>query len=481
LTSIGSFSEILLKYEDEEPQTRREFLGIIHTETERLTRLINDVLDLSKIEAGRMVYREDLLPIHEVIRDVAGLQGPLLEKQGLDLRMEFCPEPLRVFADRDRIHQVLANLLSNAVKFSPPGGQILVRTEIFPGKRTGEASEWVRVSVSDQGAGVLEKDFALIFEKFSQGSQDTLKDKPRGTGLGLPICKEIVTHYRGNIWVESEKGMGSVFSFTLPLAGVRLLEAGEAPANARGEQVGERTILVVDDNPSIRKLLRYHFEKRGYRVLEAVDGIQAVNQVRQTRVDLITLDLMMPMMSGYDVLGVLRGDPGLSRVPVLVVSITEDKDKGLQWGANDYLTKPFQEEDLLGKVRSLLGQQNRTVLLVDDSPAVLEMLRVRLEEKGYEVSVARDGCEAVEEISRSAPGLVILDLIMPRMNGMEVLNWIRGREQTRRLPVIILTSFDIPDDQGRVISQQADGFVEKGHDLAGLFRQVDSILGVPAS
>ena len=479
LTSISSFSEILLSYEEEDPRTRREFLEIIHTETERLTRLINDVLDLSKIEAGRMVYRDDPLPIHEVIQDVARLEAPLLGKGSLRLALDLCSEPLQALADRDRIQQVVTNLLGNAIKFSSPGGQIRISTESFPGKRAGEASEWVKVSVSDQGDGIEERDFALIFEKFSQGSVDTLKDKPRGTGLGLPICKEIVSHYRGNLWVESEKGKGSTFSFTLPRAGVRLPEGSETSPMSRDGKDQQRTILVVDDNPNIRRLLRYHFENRGYRVLEAEDGIQAVDQAQRATVDLITLDLIMPMMNGYDVLGILREDPRMRRIPILVLSMMEDRERGLQLGANDFLAKPFREEDLIGKVRSLLGHENRTVLLVDDNRAVLEMLRARLEDMGYQVSVALDGDEALERIKESLPGLVILDLIMPRMNGLEVLNWIRSRDETRRLPVIILSSYQIPDEQGRIISQQADAFVEKRDDLNTLFKQVEAILGCP--
>lgn len=228
LTSIRSFSEILLNY-DEDADTRREFLSIINTESERLTRLINDVLDLSKIAAGKMVYKDELFALGEVIADVARRDEQALHEKALTLQLDLPPELPPVYADRDRIQQVIGNLLSNAVKFSPAGRSIWVRTEGFEGRRFREPPEWITLSIRDEGMGIDEKDFEVIFDKFSQVSTDTLKDKPKGTGLGLPICKEIISHYGGNIWVESHRGMGSTFFFTLPTITRRPLVKAEKP------------------------------------------------------------------------------------------------------------------------------------------------------------------------------------------------------------------------------------------------------------
>jgi PAS domain S-box-containing protein len=229
LTSIRSFSEILLNYDQEDRATREEFLGIINSESERLTRLINDVLDLSRIEAGGMIWNDELLSFEEVIRGILPAHQKLFEKKTLRLVLDLAPDLLPVLADCNRMQQVVTNLLINAVKFSLPGGEIRIRTEAFEGRHSDERSPWIKVSLSDQGIGIDEKDFDVIFDKFRQVSTDTMKDKPEGTGLGLHICKDIILHYGGNIWVESEKGKGSTFCFTLPAAAAAARSAREDP------------------------------------------------------------------------------------------------------------------------------------------------------------------------------------------------------------------------------------------------------------
>jgi PAS domain S-box-containing protein len=218
LTSIRSFSEILLRYEDEDPATQREFIQIINTESERLSRLINDLLDLARIEAGEMLWRESVFSLQDLIENAAKAQHQLLAQRSLRLRIYISPDLPPVLADRDRIQQVVTNLLGNAFKFSFEGGEISLVAEAWDGKGAGEISQWIKVSVSDQGIGIQKGDHEIIFDRFRQVSTDASKDKPKGTGLGLPICKEILNHYGGNIWVESEKGKGSTFFFTLPAA-----------------------------------------------------------------------------------------------------------------------------------------------------------------------------------------------------------------------------------------------------------------------
>jgi len=217
LTSIRSFSEILLNYENE-PETRKEFLTIIKSESERLTRLINNLLDFSKIEAGAITWHDDLVPAEEIIRDAGKTLQHLLREKHLRLTLDIPVDLPLVFLDRDRIQQVVTNLLSNAIKFSLEEGEIRIRVERLEGKRFRETSTWIKVSITDEGIGIDEKNFEIIFHRFRQVSVDSLREKPSGTGLGLPICKEIISHYGGNIWVESEKGKGSTFCFTLPAA-----------------------------------------------------------------------------------------------------------------------------------------------------------------------------------------------------------------------------------------------------------------------
>ncbi len=215
LTSIRSFSEILLRYENE-PETQKEFLTIINSESERLTRLINNLLDFSKIEAGAVTWHDGAISVEAVVEDAGRALQHLFRQKRLEWRVDAAPELPFVYADRDRIQQVVTNLLSNAIEFSHEGGEIRVRVEELEGKRSREYSRWIKVSVHDQGIGIDEKDFEIIFHRFRQISVDEGREKPKGTGLGLPICKEIVSHYGGNIWVESKKGKGSTFCFTLP-------------------------------------------------------------------------------------------------------------------------------------------------------------------------------------------------------------------------------------------------------------------------
>jgi len=481
LTSIRSFSEILLRYDEVDPQDRQEFLEIINAESERLTRLINDLLDLSRIESGRMVWHDDLMSLAEVIRETAKGQHCALQQKSLRVTLDIPDDLPFVFADRDRIQQVITNLLGNAIKFSLDGGEIRIGTELFQGKRSREATEWIRVSVSDQGVGIEEKDRELIFDKFRQGLNDHLTEKPQGTGLGLPICKEIIAYYDGNLWVEGRKGEGSTFFFTLPAipASVGANEGKEAIEDL-AEGNGKKTILLVDDNHNMRKLLRYQFQRRGHKVLEAASGREALEMVHRTHVDLITLDLMMPTMSGYDLLGMLTDDPLTRDTPILIISVVEDKEKGILLGASDYLIKPFREGELVTKIQALLGEEKRSVLVVDDDPAVSESLRLQLEDKGFVVEVAQDGDEAIGRLEGQVPDLVILDIIMPGKNGYEVLRWIRNDPKTSNLPVIILSGHPLVGDHEELLHLGVDAHFEKSAGLSALYRKVDSVLRPPA-
>jgi len=479
LTSIRSFSEILLSYADVDPDTRQEFLRIINLESERLTRLINDVLDLSKIESGNMIWHDDLVSIGQVLRDAVKAQAPEFRKKGLSLKMDLPEDLPPVFSDRDRVHQVATNLLGNAVKFSPPGGEIRVRAERAWSRGLEDGTECIRVTVSDQGRGIRAEDQKLIFERFRQASADTLNDKPDGTGLGLPICREIVAHYKGEMGVRSEPGNGSDFFFLLPVSPL----CGADPVSVRPEDAVPgwkgKTILVVDDNRNVRRVLRYQFQKRGYTVLEATCGPEAIALTRSAHIDLITLDLMMPAMSGYDVLKMIRENPVTRDIPILIISVVEDRERGLLLGANDCLGKPFSEEDLIRKVCNLMGEEKRSILVVDDEPSVQEVLRMRLGEMGFPVEVAGDGDAAIDSMKRRVPDLLILDVLLPGKNGHEVLNWVRNESRTAGLPVIMISACPLSEDGVRLLDLRADAFVEKSGSLASLLERIDAMVTEP--
>lgn len=482
LTSIRSFSEILLKYDQEDPDTQKEFLGIINSESERLTRLINDVLDLSRIEAGGMVWDDAVVSLKEIIHDLLPAHQRLLEEKSLLLTLDLSPDLPPVFVDRDRIQQVVRNLLTNAIKFSHEGGEIVVKMDAFEGRRTEEASEWIKVSLSDQGIGIDERDFEIIFDRFCQVSTDTLRDKPEGTGLGLSICRDIVAHYKGNIWVESRKGEGSTFSFTLPAATADAerecedLPPDELPAsNGNG-----KTILVVEQNLKTRRVLRSQLERKGFTVLEASDADQALEVARKQRIDLILVDLLMPKLGEDDLLGVFREDPATENVPVLIVSVVESKESGILPGAHGFLRKPFREEELVFKIQTLLEDRNRSILVADDNPGVRESLQMQLEDLGYPVYLAENGEEAMELLKLSVPDLVILDVVMPDKGGQEVLAWIRNNKDTRDLPVIILTGHPLFGELDRLRALGIEACMEKSKDLSPLFSKIDSIFETAA-
>ena len=483
LTSIRSFSEILLNYDEEDRYTQKEFLGIINSESERLTRLINDVLDLSRIEAGGMVWNDEVLSVEEIIRDILPAQQKLIEAKSLRLVLDLSHEPLSVFADRDRMQQVITNLLANAVKFSHEGGEIRVKTETFQGRRSEEPPQWIKVSISDQGIGIDEKDFDVIFDKFRQVTRDTLKDKPEGTGLGLPICRDIITHYGGNIWVESEQGRGSTFSFALPAGAVdgEAVCGDDQPVSEQSApDRNGRTILVVEEKRSTRQVLRSQLERKGFAVMEASDADEALALARKEPIDLILLDLLMPSLSEDDLIGVFKDDPATENVPVLIISVVESPGNGILPGAHGFLRKPFREEELIHKVQALLEERNRSILVVDDDPGVRNSLRMQLEEMGYPVYLAENGDQAMDMLKMSVPDLVILDVIMPQKSGPEVLAWIRNNLDTRDLPVIILSGYPLFGELDRLRSLGIEAYVEKSENLSSLFTKIDSILEAPA-
>jgi PAS domain S-box-containing protein len=366
MTSILGFAQIIRKrlartiapeLDGREPAVDRavrqvgENLEIIVTEARRLTELINDVLDIAKMESGKVEWRENEVDVVGVVRhSVAAVRG-LVEDKGLVIQCEVSEGLPVVPGDFDRLVQVMVNLLSNAVKFTEKS-PITVRAE-----RRGDV---ILVSVNDRGCGIPDKDQETVFEKFKQ-SGSTLTGKPRGTGLGLPICKQIVTHHGGWIWAESQEGVGSTFFFTLPLER-RLSEArdrDEPAAPGREEPGEEPLILVVDDDPAVRRYLHQIFEEEGYRTASAKNGHEAVAVARARRPDCITMDLIMPLMDGRTAIKLLRADPLTRDIPVMVVSVLGEEADAT--GADAVMTKPVDGPELVAGVANLLRRRRGMV------------------------------------------------------------------------------------------------------------------------
>jgi signal transduction histidine kinase len=408
LTAIRSFTEILLDPEPNlEEAERVEFLQIVAAQAERLTRLISDLLDLSKMEAGKFECRPVAVRAASLIDScVDSLRRLAVDKQ-VELRVDLTPVA-EIAADVDRMSQVLTNLLDNAIKFTPTNGTVTVSVRTHshrrcvigvdrPGalprgafngveSRLDEADSYVIISVRDTGIGIAAADEQRISDKFGQVG-NVLTDKPQGTGLGLPISASIAVQHGGALWVESSPGAGSVFSVSIPVwraaAGAAATprdavgsesklpqrptpppRSAAVPANAADPdsdglvEALQRTtqgkrVLVADDEPSIVAALTELLEPAGYRVIGCSSGGQAVARARQQRPDAIVLDIMMPEINGFDVLRLLKSDPQTANIPVIVLSVLDDRSKAMELGASEYVRKPFEKIVLLENVRQL--------------------------------------------------------------------------------------------------------------------------------
>jgi GAF domain-containing protein/DNA-binding response OmpR family regulator len=427
LTSVLGFTKIIRKRLDEkifpvvnqdDPKTGKvikqinENLNVVIAEGERLTHLINDVLDLAKIEAGKMEWNMEDVSMTEVAERAMAATSSLFETKPLKLRKYIDKDLPKISGDRDKLIQVIINLISNSVKFTDSG---TVSCNIYQ-----KHAELI-VEIEDTGIGIANEDFDAVFEQFKQVGGDTLTDKPKGTGLGLPICKEIIEHHGGRIWLESKVGEGSKFSFALPAVKESttqplhlnhlIKQLKEQMSHSSFKVIGSNsTILVVDDDDSIRSLLNQELTEAGYNIEEASNGKEALEKIRLKRPDLVILDVMMPEMNGFDVAAILKNDPSTMDIPIIVLSIVQDKARGFRIGVDRYLTKPINTAELFTEVGSLLdqGKSKRKVLVVDEDSTAVRSLSDVLEAKGYNV-VESDGTEIVQQAIDSQPDIIILN------------------------------------------------------------------------
>ncbi len=450
LTSVLGFAKIIRKRLDEKifPAINRtdaktdkvinqitENLKVVISEGERLTHLINDVLDLAKIEAGKMEWNVEEVSLSEVAERAIAATTTLFDQKELSLTKNIENNLPAISGDKDKLIQVIINLISNAVKFTNKGSVTLTA------KR--KKNELI-VSIADTGIGIAKEDYAAVFEQFKQVGGDTLTDKPKGTGLGLPICKEIVEHHGGRIWVESEVGKGSTFSFAFPII-PSSNKNRETPIhlNELMKQLKEQmvfsklkmdgrnaTILVVDDEDSIRSLLHQELSDAGYLIEEAKDGKMALECIRKNRPDLIILDVMMPEINGFDVAAILKNDPQTMDIPIIILSIVQDKARGFRIGVDRYLTKPIDTVKLFEEVGNLLeqGKSKKKVMVVDEDSSAVRSLTEVLKTKGY-IVVESDGKTLVEKAISTQPDIIILNsVISDKSQVVQSLRFEKGLE-----------------------------------------------------
>lgn len=450
---------------------------------QHLLALINDILDISKIEAGRMeLYLETFEP-DLLLLDVQATIEPLMSKNHNTFVIH-CPDDLgTMHADLTKVRQSLFNLLSNAAKFTENGTVTLTveKREVYSAVRPDPAAPFIHqptsfilFQVSDTGIGMTIEQMAKVFQAFTQADASTTR-KYGGTGLGLAISRRFCQMMGGDITVSSEVGQGSTFTIWLPVnvADPKLTDALPAPAAFAGnalngdrpssEPGSQKTVLVIDDDPAVRDLVQRYLTKVGFRVETAANGEEGMKLARQMRPDAITLDVLMPDMNGWSVLSAFKADPELAEIPVVVMTIVDDKNRGFALGAADYLTKPIDYQrltHLLQKFqphRLLQESEHRRVLVVEDDPDIRQMFRRMLEREYWQVAEAENGRLGLDALCQQQPDLILLDLMMPEMDGFQFIAAVRERPEWRSLPIVVVTALDLtPADHLRL-----NGYVEQ--------------------
>jgi signal transduction histidine kinase/CheY-like chemotaxis protein len=470
LNSIIGFSRVILKGIDG-PLTdmQRTDLQAVFDGGQHLLGLINDILDVAKIEAGRMEIVFEDVDLRDVIKGVMSTAIALVKDKPVELQQSVSPDLPAVRGDTRRIRQVLLNLVSNATKFTEQG---FIRVE------AEATSSEVVLSVSDSGIGIPPDKQNVIFEPFTQVDGSTTR-RAGGTGLGLSISKRLVEVHGGNIWLESTPGEGSTFHVTLPInAPVEIPEEIAAQPPTRTEGAGQRLVLCVDDDTGVITLFRRYLNKQGYRVVGLTDSTSVVQRVKELKPFAITLDVMMPGKDGWQVIQELKSDPDTHNIPVIVCTIVSEKEHGISLGASDYLVKPILEDDLVAALEHLdrKGGIHR-VLIVDDQPQSRNLMRRMIEsQEGYQVMEAAGGREAIATIQQVKPDTIVLDLMMPDVDGFAVLEAVKSDKTTRSIPIIVVTAKDLTQEERDILNHRVETLLQKG-----LFEQEELLADVAAA
>jgi signal transduction histidine kinase/DNA-binding response OmpR family regulator len=471
LNAVIGFSDVLL----EEMfgglnEKQNEYIEDIRDSGRHLLELLNDILDLSKIEAGRMRLEPGPFSLADVLEDGLRMVRDRASKHAIELDVDVDREVGVIVADELKIKQVVLNLLTNAVKFTPDGGRVEVAARRVDGQ--------VEVRVSDTGVGIPLEDQARIFESFEQGARES---KEEGTGLGLTLSRKIVELHGGRIWVDSKPGDGSVFTFTIPseVAVDRPIVKPETPDEVSTVAAnGKPTILLVEDDPHSIDLLSLHLTGAGFEVELARDGQQGLELARSLHPAGIVLDIILPELDGWDLLASVKADPEVADIPVIIVSMLDERGKGFALGAAEYLVKPVARDDVLAALDRCFHSHGPVskVLVVDDDPKARDLIKATLEPEGYTVTAASGGEEGVALATSELPDLILLDLLMPEVDGFEVVERLRADPATAEIPIVVLTSKTMDDEDKRRLNGHISYLAQKGEfDRGSLVSLVERI------
>ena len=459
LNAILGFSELLSDdvtghFDD---ATRRRFLDQIHTSGQHLLQLINDVLDLSKVEAGQMDLHVREVDVSQVVDDVRATVEPLARARGVELDIQL-EAGLQLIADAAKLKQMLLNLVSNAIKFDPTGGRVRLSAR--------RVDSWVEIAVSDTGIGIAREDIDGLFAEFHQLDAGYGRQQ-EGTGLGLALTKRFAELHGGHVTVESAVGTGSTFTLRLPLdATKQIAQAASERATVIATDPTHPLVLVVDDNRQAAEILGRHLKAGGFRMEVARTGPEALAKARRLKPVAVTLDILLPEIDGWEVLSRLKADPATRDIPVVVISVVDDPTLGRALGAIDYFVKPVDGKALLSRLEQYtfatkLKSEPVHVLVVDDEQANLDLMERVLKPAGFEVQTANGGQKGIDMARSQMPDLILLDLLMPNVSGFDVVEALGTEERTRSIPIMVLTAKVLTESEKTTLNRQVAAIFQR--------------------
>jgi CheY-like chemotaxis protein/anti-sigma regulatory factor (Ser/Thr protein kinase) len=434
----------------------------IHAAAKHLLGLVDGILDISKIEAGKIHLYSERFDLKTMIQNTITTIQPIIEKKANALQISYDDDLGEAYTDLTKVRQILINLLSNASKFTDQG---IITLEVR--RQRTQGFDWIIIRVSDEGIGMTDEQQANLFQVFTQADA-SISRKYGGTGLGLAITKHFTKMLRGTIHVESEFGKGSCFIVRIPaqitIEKTQINDFCDDTTKGVPESPVENSVLlVIDDDETVRDILEVYLSKVGYQVIGAGSGPEGLKLAKQMRPDAITLDVMMPGMDGWDVLSQLKADPDLAHIPVIMLTMTEEKDIGYSLGAAEYLTKPITRSELIKVLRKYRSDKARSiVMLVEDDPTTRQMMIRMLQKAGWQVIEAENGEIALQQVQKKQPDLILLDLMMPKMDGFEFLIQLRQQKSYSSIPVVVLTAKDISMEDRLWLNNKVDTIFQKG-------------------
>ncbi|HEY3934290.1 MAG TPA: response regulator [Gemmatimonadales bacterium] len=463
LNSIIGFSQ-LLGEESFGPlnDRQRRYVGNVLTSGRQLLELINDILDLSKVEAGRMELSLAPIALVPLLHEALALVEPLAAQAQLRLSLEVAEAVPAVLVDASRLRQVLYNLLGNAIKFTGPGGSVTLRAA-WTRTRSRAGASMIRITVQDTGVGIRPDDLERIFREFEQVDSDPARSQ-QGTGLGLALSRRLVELHGGRIWAESEVGLGSSFHVELPVSPETPVDRSIVPAVGARLPADAPLVLVVEDDPRFAELVREYLEAGGYRVARAADGDMVMQRVAELSPDAVTLDVVLPGRDGLAVLRALKADPRTAAIPVIMMSIVDERVRGLALGAFDWLLKPVRREALVAAIQravSASAARHPTVLAIDDDPGALDIITAIIEGAGFRAVTTTDARHGLELADVDPPAAVIIDLIMPGLSGFDLIAALRERPSTRDVPIVVFSARDLDGEERKQLERQVMRILSK--------------------